>query len=99
MGPSTFEFEVSGDGDCEKLIGPFHKERFSTFGKVRVEHPSTGETVRDVVHNIAGDLDSEPGAIMRFVDFVKSFIHRIFEVLQILALALGDSVNDVPSEG
>ena len=79
--PRFFECEVRGNCNCKELVGPFHKERFSASGKVRVEHPSAGKAVRDVVDDVVGDLDPELGAILRFVDFTKSFIHRILEVL------------------
>ena len=78
--PRFFEFEVRRNCNCEELVGPFHKEGFSALGKVRIEQPSTGEAVRDVVDNVGGDLDPELGAILCLVDFGKSFIHRIFEV-------------------
>ena len=78
--PRFFEFQVRRNCNCEELIGPFHKEGFGAFGKVRIEHPSTGEAVRDVVDNIVGDLDPEFGAILRLVDFGQSVIHRVFEV-------------------
>ena len=78
--PRFFEFKVRRNGDCEELVGPVHKEGFGAPGKVRIEHPSRGEAVRDVVDDIGRDLDPEFGAILHLVDFGQSFIHRIFEV-------------------
>ena len=99
MGPSTFEFEVSGDGDCEKLIGPFHKEGFSSFCKIWIEHPSASKAVRNVVDDVLGDLDPKLGAVGGLVDFAKSFIHSVFEVFEIFSLLPGQSVHDVPLMG
>ena len=96
--PRFFEFKVRWDGDCEELVGPVHKEGFGAASKVRIEHPSTGEAVRDVVDDVVRDLDPEFGAIVRLVDFVQSFIHRVFEVFEIPAFLLGQSVHDVPCE-
>ena len=94
--PRFFEFEVRGNCNSEELIGPFHKEGFSALGKVRVEHPSSGKAVRDVVDNIGGDLDPKLGAIGRLMDFGKSCIHGIFEAFEIFSFLLGQSVHDVP---
>ena len=63
-----------------ELVGPVNEEGFGATGKVRIEHLSTGEAVRDVVYNIVGDFDPEFGAVLHLVDFVQSVIHRIFEV-------------------
>ena len=94
--PRFFEFEVRGNCNSEELIGPFHKEGFSALGKVRVEHPSSGKAVRDVVDNVVGDLDPKLGAIGRLMDFGKSCIHGIFEAFWIFSFLLGQSVHDVP---
>ena len=78
------------------MIGPLHKEGFSTFGKFRVEHPSSGETVRDVVNNVGGDLDPKLGAVGSLMDFGKSGVHGIFEAFEIFSFLFGQSVHDVP---
>ena len=95
--PSIFEFKVRGDSNGEELIGPFHKERFSTFCKFRVKHPSSSKAVRDVVNDVFGDLDPKLGAVGGLVDFGKSCIHSVFEVFEIFLS--GQSVHDVPLMG
>ena len=98
-GPSIFEFKVRGDSKGEELIGPFHKERFSTFCKLRVQHPSSGKAVRDVVNDVFGDLDPKLGAVGGLVDFGKSCIHSVFEVFEIFPFLFGQSIHNLPLMG
>ena len=99
-GPSIFEFKVRGDSNCEELIGPFfHKERFSTFCKFRVQHPSSGKAVRDVVNDVFGDLDPKLGTVGGLVDLGKSGIHSVFEVFEIFPFLFSQSIHNVPLMG
>ena len=78
--PRFFECKVRRNCNCKELVGPVHKEGFCATGKVRIEHLSTGEAIRDVVDDIVGDFDPKLGSILHLVDLVQSIIHRIFEV-------------------
>ena len=67
--PRFFEFEVRRNRNGEELVWPFHEKGFGAFGEIWIEHPSAGEAVRDIVHNVGGDLDAEFGTILRLMDF------------------------------
>ena len=68
-GPWSFEFEIRRNCNGKELIGPVHDEGFGAFGKIWIEHPGTGKAVRDVVHNVGGDLYAKSGAILRLMYF------------------------------
>ena len=78
--PRFFECKVRRNCNCKELVGPVHKEGFCATCKVRIEHLSMGEAVRDVVDDIAGNFDPKLGSILHLVDLVQRLIHRIFEV-------------------
>ena len=96
--PRFFECKVRRNCNCKELVGPVHKEGFCATCKVRIEHLSMGEAVRDVVDDIAGNFDPKLGSILHLVDFVQRLIHRIFEVFQVFALLFVHGVHDVPFE-
>ena len=98
-GPSILEFEVRGNSNCEKLMGPFHKEGFSTSGKIWIEHPSSSKAVCDVVNDVLGDLDPELGAIGGFVDFSQRVIHSVLEMFELFHILFWQSVHNVPLVG